>query len=142
MEHIKYPFLMLVGGSIYYNMEIIHRGYSHWTMAVVGGICFMLMGLVSEYNRRKLSFLGLMGISAMIITIVEFIAGVILNLWLQLNIWDYSELPFNLLGQICLPFTVLWFLLSFPAIFLNKYLRSWFSVNEDGKHKARDIVQP
>lgn len=126
MESIKYPFLMLVGGTLYYSMEIINRGYSHWTMAVVGGICFVLMGLVSEYNRWNLSFPGLMGLSALIITTIEFIAGVILNLWLHLDIWDYTELPFNVLGQICLPFTILWFLLSFPALLLNKYLRSWF----------------
>ena len=31
------------------------------------------------------------------------------------NVWDYSDMPLNLYGQICLPFTGLWFLLCIPA---------------------------
>ena len=135
MEHmIKYPFLMLVGGAIYYGLEIVNRGYSHWTMAVVGGICFVLMGLLSEYNKWNMPLIGLMGISSLIVTTIELMAGIILNLWLNLNIWDYSELPFNFLGQICLPFTIIWFCLSLPAILLNKYLGTWFLV-EDKQNK-------
>lgn len=138
MEHIiKYPFLMLIGGSIYYGLEIVNRGYSHWTMAIVGGMCFVLMGLLSEYNKWDIPLLGLMGISSIIVTTVEFIAGVILNLWLNLGIWDYSELPFNLLGQICLPFSIIWFFLSLPAILLNKYLRGWFTTQKD---QDRNII--
>lgn len=136
MEHIiKYSFLMLVGGAIYYALEIINRGYSHWTMAVVGGMCFVLMGLLSEYNKWNMPLIGLMGISSLIVTTIELGAGVILNLWLNLNIWDYSDLPFNFLGQICLPFTIIWFFLSLPAIILNKYLRSWFVMENEQDSK-------
>jgi len=47
------------------------------------------------------------------ITAVEFICGCIVNLWLHMNIWDYRFLPDDLLGQICLPFSGVWFFLSF-----------------------------
>ena len=33
-------------------------------------------------------------------------------LWLKLDIWDYSRIPFNLYGQICLPYAAVWFVLS------------------------------
>jgi uncharacterized membrane protein len=36
--------------------------------------------------------------------------------------WDYSTLPFNILGQICLPFSLIWIVLSFPAIKIDEIL--------------------
>lgn len=130
----KYPFFMFVGGTVYYGLEVINRGFSHWTMAVVGGICFVLIGLLNERNLWNLSIIGQMGISSLIITVIELISGVILNVWLGLNIWDYSDIPFNLLGQICLPFTILWFFLSYPAILLNNDLRNWFMIGENPQY--------
>ena len=61
--------------------------------------------------------------SVVIITIIEFISGIILNLLLNLHVWDYSNMPFNILGQICLPFTILWFFISLLAILLDDWLR-------------------
>ena len=43
----KYLFLFLVGGTVYVIIELVCRGRSHWTMAVVGGICFILCGLLN-----------------------------------------------------------------------------------------------
>ena len=60
-----------------------------------------------------------------LITALELAFGVVLNRILGLNIWDYSDLPLNFLGQICLPFTAAWFLLAAVAILLDDYLRHW-----------------
>mgnify|MGYP007072511315 FL=1 len=38
-EYLKCALLFLIGGALYYCIEILWRGHSHWTMAVVGGIC-------------------------------------------------------------------------------------------------------
>ena len=57
-------------------------------------------------------------IGSVIITSVEFTVGVIVNIILRWNVWDYSDMPFNVLGQICLPFTVLWFFLCIPAYYV------------------------
>lgn len=43
--------------------------------------------------------------------------------WFGWNVWDYNNMPLNLLGQICLPFTVLWFFLSAVGIILDDYIR-------------------
>ena len=64
---------------------------------------------------------------AVCITLLEFISGVILNIWLKLNIWDYSYEPLNVLGQICLPFMAIWFALSLPAMFLDKIIRRMYN---------------
>ena len=52
---------------------------------------------------------------ALLITALEFTVGVADNLVMGWNVWDYSDMPLNLYGQICLPFTGLWFLLCIPA---------------------------
>lgn len=119
---LKYLFLFLTGGICYFGIEILARGYSHWTMIVVGGACFVLIGLLNE-KTPKIPLLKQMIYSAILITIIEFFSGCILNLWLKLDIWDYSKNAFNLLGQICLSHTIYWFFLSVVGILLDDYLR-------------------
>ena len=119
---IKYIILFLIGGCVYYSIEIVARGFSHWTMFMVGAICFILIGAINEITP-KMPLLKQMLLSAIIITFIEFISGCILNIWLGLNIWDYSNEPFNLLGQINLKHTIYWFLLSSIGIVLDDYIR-------------------
>jgi len=106
--------LFFVGGLGYYTLEIIFRGYSHWSMALCGGICMLsIYHINKKMKRQKIVFRALAG--AGIITIVEFICGCVVNLALGWRVWDYSHLPMNLMGQICFPFTALWFLLCLPV---------------------------
>jgi uncharacterized membrane protein len=99
-------------------------------MFILGGICFVLVGLINEYLSwdTPLWKQGLIG--AAVITLFEFITGCIVNLWLGWDVWDYSNLPFNLLGQICLPFFLIWWLLSFVAIMFDDFLR-WVIFKEE-----------
>lgn len=119
----KYLFLFLVGGLIYCGIEMFWRGHTHWTMLIVGGLCFLFCGSINELFDMDMPIWIQMLICAAGITTIEFISGIILNIILQLNVWDYSNMPFNVLGQICLPFSFLWFLLSFVAIWLDDWLR-------------------
>ena len=52
-------------------------------------------------------------------------AGLILNVWLKLDIWDYSRLPGNLWGQVCLKYALLWVVLAGTAIVLFDWMRHW-----------------
>lgn len=135
MTLFKHLCLMVIGALLYMWVEILYRGYTHWTMGVVGGICFLLIGLINEYLswETPLWLQGIIGAS--IITVLEFISGVVLNIWLDLGIWDYSKIPFNLLGQICLTFTIAWFFLSIAAIILDDYLRYWLFKEEKPRYK-------
>lgn len=126
----KYIFLLLIGGILYYSLECICRGYSHWTMILVGGICFILIGLINEIFPKSISICTQAIISSIIITIVEFISGYILNIKLGLNIWDYSDKHLNFMGQICLQNSFYWLLLSVLGIILDDYLR-WIIFKED-----------
>ncbi len=115
--------LALIGGLVYYVIEVLWRGRSHWTMAVLGGLCFVLCGLINEPMPREVPLWKQMVLCSAVITMMELAAGLILNEYLGLGIWDYSQMPFNFLGQICLPYTVLWLFLSVPAIMLDDWLR-------------------
>ena len=113
-------------GSILYGLtEILWRGWTHWTMLLCGGICFALMYLVSGSG---LSLVKKWLLSTCIITTVEFVAGCIVNLRLHWQVWDYSSMPFNLLGQICPQFILMWFALSIPGVALCTLLHRLFTV--------------
>jgi len=125
----KLAILFYAGGSTYLTIEMFFRGYTHTSMFFVGAIAFILVGGINNWFSWNLSILLQMLISATLITVIEFISGFILNILLNLGIWDYSGLPLNLLGQICLPYTGIWFLLSVVAIVLDDVLR-WQLFNE------------
>lgn len=120
---LKYLLLFFLGGFTYGAVEIISRGYSHISMFIAGGACFIGIGLINEILPENISLISQMLISSLIVTAIEFSVGVIVNLWLGLDVWDYSELPYNLYGQICLLYSIYWFFLSLPAILLDDFLR-------------------
>lgn len=117
--------LFLCGAGVYAGMEIIWRGYTHWTMAVLGGALFLVLGGLNEWLPWEMPLLLQGFIGALIVTAAEFIAGYILNIRLGLKIWDYSDLPVNLMGQICLPFSLIWWAVSILGIVLDDWIRYW-----------------
>ena len=116
--------LFFIGGRVYTWIELLWRGFTHWSMFLLGGGCFVIMGLLNEHKFKwKQSLLLQSLISAIAITILEFFTGCIVNLWLGWNVWDYSGLPFNLWGQICLQYFLLWIPLSMIGIILDDWIR-------------------
>ena len=112
-------FCVFLSGSIIYNLiELAWRGYTHWSMSIAGGVCMLFLHAINERTAgmRKIAkcFIG-----AGVITAVEFAAGVVVNILFRLDVWDYSELPGNILGQICPYFTLLWLALTVPAYLLS-----------------------
>lgn len=94
---------------------------------------FLCCGLLNENVKIKISFISQMVLSSVIITVLELITGFIVNIWLKMDIWDYSHLPYNFKGQICLLYSVFWFLISSVAIVLDDFLR-YKLFNEEKPH--------
>lgn len=116
--------LFLIGGRLYTWIEILWRNYTHWTMFILGGVCFVIMGLQNEHQYTwEMPLLKQALHSAVVITVFEFIIGCIVNLWLGWQVWDYSELPFNILGQVCIYYFLLWIPLSVVGIILDDWIR-------------------
>ncbi len=120
---LKYLTLFLIGGIAYYFIEILYRGYSHFSMIIVGGLCFILIGSIDEFSNKEIPLLLQMIISVLIIDIIELFSGIIINKLLLLDVWDYSSLRYNFLGQISLRSSIAWFFLSLLAIYMDDLLR-------------------
>ncbi len=111
----KYLILFGLGGFLYGLIEVLWRGYTHWTMMIAGGVCFCLFALIST-KLKGIPFLYKCILGSLTVTTVEFVFGCVFNLLLGMEVWNYSHIPLNLFGQICLLFSVLWGFISIIAI--------------------------
>ena len=96
--------LLVIGGSIYVLLELLFRGYSHFTMFLLGGVMFLLIGGINNWLPWSMGIVWQCLLGMLVITAAEFVAGCILNLWLGLGIW---------------------FFLSGVAVILDDWLRYW-----------------
>lgn len=103
--------LTAIGGLAYGVIELLWRGHTHWSMLALGGLCFEMIGHIHRRWQDRPLVLRC-GLCTFGVTAMEFISGCVLNLWLRLAVWDYSHMRFQLLGQICLLYSLFWFLLS------------------------------
>ena len=111
----KLSFLFYLGGMCYAGLELLWRGFTHWSMFLLGGLCFLLVGNLKRLRpKRALPFR--MTEAALLITLLELGCGLLVNR--TYRVWDYRHMPMNFLGQICLPFTLLWVPVSFAAMLL------------------------
>ena len=124
-RYLKDLILMSLGGLLYIGLELLWRGHSHWTMFFLGGVCFFLLGCVNEVIPWCVPLWKQALIGAAIITFLEFLAGLVVNRLLGWNVWDYSGMPLNVLGQICVPYMLLWIPVAVAAIVTDDYLRYW-----------------
>ena len=116
---LKYITLFFIGSIVYMTMEIMWKGETHWTMGILGGICLIVIGLINElFSDIPLLYQGFIG--SIIITFLEYFSGMLLNVKLGLGIWDYSMLPWNVDGQVCLYFSIMWIFVSmFASLFYD-----------------------
>lgn len=86
--------------------KFINRGFLFGPMCPVYGIGFY--GVIWFFLPLRDNFPALFFGSAIICTIVELLAGVILYSIFHLRWWDYSDYKFNFKGFICVRFTIYW----------------------------------
>jgi uncharacterized membrane protein len=134
-KSILYVILALSMGAIYYGIEILFRGYSHWTMVLTGMLCGGLIDLINEHKltwNMPLWKQVLWGEA--IVLPLEFIVGCIVNIWLKWNVWDYSMLAFNILGQSSPLFALIFVPVILFAIFYGDYFRYFFMGEEKPRY--------
>lgn len=118
----KYFTIFLTGGMVYYFLEIAVRHYSHYSMILCGGMATVLCGALNQIFPRMGLILQVV-LSSLIISLLEFVTGYIVNIKLGIGVWSYSDQPFNLMGQICLLYSALWLLLSPVIIYVDDSIR-------------------
>ncbi|MDE6026433.1 MAG: putative ABC transporter permease [Lachnospiraceae bacterium] len=119
---IRHFVLWITGGIAYFYIEIIFRGFSHYSMIICGGFCFLLVGEIGVdilYSGQPFYILKIMGLAALVITTLEFFTGIIVNKIFQLGVWDYSTVRGNIMGQVCLPYTFLWGVLGLVCVYIT-----------------------
>ena len=117
------------GGTVYYLLEVAYKSLTghperiSWTMLVVAvALCIPVERCGAELPWGCPLWLQALACAGLV-TAVEFAAGLVLNVWLGLGVWDYSHLPFNLMGQICLQFFFVWWGLCFVFIPVFDWMR-------------------
>lgn len=119
MKYCKQALMFAAGGLGYMGLELLWRGWSHGSMFLAGGTCFLLLGKLSRTQPRlPWPLRALMG--TITITSVELLTGLLFNR--DYGVWDYRSMPGNYYGQICLPFSLLWIPVSLGAMALYDQL--------------------
>ena len=112
MRFWKQTVLFYMGGSAYMTLEFLWRGKSHYSMFLLGGVCFLIIGRLGQ----KLPLAVRLILNSGVITTLELVTGLIVNR--NYSVWDYRTTPFNFLGQICLPFSLLWIPVSLLGLLI------------------------
>ncbi len=109
-----YGFVFLLGTVGYGLLELMYRGRTHWTMVCLGGLSFLIL-FVLRQNMQPTGRLVRCLAGCVAITVLELLVGSIVNCRMRWMVWDYSGLAYNVRGQICPGFTMLWLGLCYPA---------------------------
>ena len=120
----------VLGGLLYGGLELLWRGYTHWTMLLLAALLCVPLDVANEYMPWDMPLWVQAIAGGLTVTVAELAAGVVLNLWLGLEVWDYSEMWGNLWGQVCPLYTVLWCILAGPVIVAYDWLDCWLCGGE------------
>lgn len=139
IKNMKYHmFLFFIGAVGYCFIELLWRGYTHPSMGLAGGLSFCVISVVQK-QLKSLRFIYRCIASGILISAIELVFGGVFNLWLESNVWDYSLMPLNLFGQVCLTYTVLWCILSAPMLILTDIIRQKFNKKPPCPHSSKAV---
>lgn len=137
---LKWVTLGVYGGGIYFFIEVLYKSIVdngngiHWSMYIVGLLCFLSLGMINEFVLTENMPLYIQcGIATLIILCIEFISGVIVNLWLGWNVWHYDR--YHIMHQVSLIFGIYWYFLSAFGIWLDDKLREKLFGEKPVKYK-------
>ncbi len=119
----EYITIFLCGAFAYGMIELSVRGRTHITMGLLGGAALCLIHRLNSPEDSAFSQFIKMLFSAFCITAAELFSGLILNVKLGLGIWNYSRMPYDLCGQICPAFSLIWFSLSGIGMLFDSAVR-------------------
>lgn len=125
--------LFVVFGAIYYGLECLWTGaLTHWTVFLMGGLMSILIGNINGKVHWKTPFFQQCTIGMGTAVFAEAAIGIILNIFLKLEVWHYTKMAF-FWNQCSLPFCVIWFILAAICIVFDDLLR-WKILGEEKPH--------
>lgn len=120
MKLLKKFILFAVCGLIYVVCEILFRGFSHISMFLLAGFCgVFIIDSLNNIFSFDMDYLLQITVATTLCTIAEGFTGILVNKCLNLNVWDYSNLPLTFFyGQCNLYFVGAWALLVAVGIII------------------------
>ena len=98
---IEVIFHVVVGG------KIINRGFLNGPVCPVYG--FGMISVLLIYNLVGTDNTFIVFLEGLVFTtLIELVAGFILDKFFHARWWDYSKMPLNLNGYICVGFSIIW----------------------------------
>lgn len=104
-----YCFLGWVWESCYVSIkkrEWINRGFLHGPMLPIYGSGAIIVLLCTIGVRDQVILIFIFGMTGA--TILEYVTGACMERLFRVRYWDYSHMPLNLKGYICLPVSLGW----------------------------------
>lgn len=120
MKILKQVLLFSLGGGAYVILELLYRGYSHGSMFLAGGLCFLLIGGLKELPLGTAVVLGVLSVTA-----VELLTGLVVNR--NYTVWDYRDQWGNFLGQICPLFMAIWVPVTAAGLYLYRWAEAFLN---------------
>lgn len=117
---VIYSFLGWTLETVYATIKkghFVNRGFLKGTFCPIYGFgaLSLIVFLYPVYDNLFLLFTG----AIVLTTIIEYFTGYVLEKCFNSIWWDYSDVPYNIKGRICLSFSVLWGIIS---IFIIKII--------------------
>lgn len=132
MRFLRQLILFITGFCLYITIEVCYRGYSYPLMGVCGGIILLILDRINDKISWDMDILLQGCIGSLVTTLFEFVIGSICLIFDFNLMWDYSNLPLNFAGIICVPFSLVWIGISIIGIFIadaiNYYVFDIFPV--------------
>ena len=116
---IRYGVLFVVGFCLYTTFEVLFRGYSFWQSGLMGGLALIIIGQLNDKISWDFPLFWQCVVGGGVVTLIELIVGTYDRLFWHLHMWDYSHIPLNYRGIICLPFSLLWCCLALLAVLID-----------------------
>lgn len=86
--------------------RFVNRGFLNGPLCPIYGIgVTAVIALMLPYGDR---LIVLFFLSACLVTLLEWMTGFLLEILFHHKWWDYTGMPLNLNGYVCLPFSLLW----------------------------------
>lgn len=141
--------LFIVGGSCGWAIELFFRRFVHKKWVNPGflvGPCLPLYGTGVVFLYIICSFdysfianevwrsVFVIALITVVMTLVEYVTGLIFIVGLKVKLWDYSKRPGNIQGIICPLFTFFWGVIGAAyCLFVHPLLMkavAWINLNE------------
>lgn len=128
-------------GTLYFFIEVGWKTYHgrpdmiSWTMLALAIVLAVPLERFGAELPWEMPLMVQSAICGVAITTVEFVSGLIINVWLGMNVWDYSDMAGNIMGQVCPQFLVMWVVLAAVGIVMLDWMRYGVEGGERPRYK-------